>query len=635
MPAPDFDIYEYLEQHRNKELLRFITCGSVDDGKSTLIGRLLYDTQQVFEDQLAAVERDSRKYGTTGEAPDLALLVDGLQAEREQGITIDVAYRYFTTEARKYIIADTPGHEQYTRNMVTGASTAELAIVLVDARNGLQVQTRRHSYLVHLLGIRQVVVAVNKMDAVDYERGVFERIRDDYQAFANQLGIRDFRCIPVCALNGANVTRVGDEMPWYEGPTVLDALEHAPVHAHDLSRPMRFPVQYVNRTRSDFRGFCGTLVSGRIRKGDEIVALPSGKRSRIADIVLHQDSLDEARAGQAVTLTLADEIDISRGDVLVHADRLPRVAEAFDARMVWMQDRPLLPGRQYTLKLATSDLPATPETIHHRIDVNTLEHHPADKLELNEIGYCRFRAGRALVFDAYDSTPATGSFILIDRVSNLTVGAGMIVRPVTDALTDKSRNVVWHKQTVDKRARAAQKAQKPAVLWFTGLSGAGKSTVANALEKALFQRGHHSYLLDGDNVRHGLNRDLGFSDEDRVENIRRIGEVAKLMADSGLVVLTAFISPFRADRAMVRELMEDGEFIEIHVHAPLDVCESRDPKGLYAKARAGVIRNFTGIDSPYEPPESAEIVVDTSRLSVDECTEELLGYLKQRGILIG
>ncbi|MGB0513406.1 MAG: sulfate adenylyltransferase subunit CysN [Wenzhouxiangellaceae bacterium] len=635
MAAPDFDIHEYLEQHRSKELLRFITCGSVDDGKSTLIGRLLYDTRQVFEDQLAAVERDSRKYGTTGEAPDLALLVDGLQAEREQGITIDVAYRYFTTEARKYIIADTPGHEQYTRNMVTGASTAELAIVLVDARAGLQVQTRRHSYLVHLLGIRQVVVAVNKMDAVDYDRAAFERIRDEYTAFANQLGVRTFQCIPVCALNGANVTRASDEMPWYEGPTVLDALERAPVHAHDLSRPMRFPVQYVNRTRSDFRGFCGTLVSGRIRKGDQIVALPSGRRSRVADIVLQQNSLAEARAGQAVTLTLVDEIDISRGDVLVHADHLPRVAEAFDARVVWMHDRPLLPGRQYALKLASSDLPATPETIHHRIDVNTLEHHPADKLELNEIGYCRFRAGRSLVFDAYDSNPATGSFILIDRVSNLTVGAGMIVRPVTDALTDKSRNVVWHKQTVDKRARAAQKAQKPAVLWFTGLSGAGKSTVANALENALFQRGHHSYLLDGDNVRHGLNRDLGFSDEDRVENIRRIGEVAKLMADSGLVVLTAFISPFRADRAMVRELMEDGEFIEIHVHAPLDVCESRDPKGLYAKARAGVIRNFTGIDSPYEPPESPEIIVDTSRLSVDECTEELLGYLKQRGILIG
>jgi len=633
--AGDFDIGEYLEQHRNKELLRFITCGSVDDGKSTLIGRLLFDTKQVFEDQLAAVGKDSRKYGTTGEAPDLALLVDGLQAEREQGITIDVAYRYFTTEKRKFIIADTPGHEQYTRNMVTGASTADLAIVLIDARHGLQVQTRRHSYLVHMLGIRHVVVAINKMDAVDYDQQVFERIRADYEAFANQLGIEGFSCVPVCAINGANVTRDSDEMDWYEGPTVLDLLESSPVHEHDLDRAMRFPVQYVNRTRSDFRGFCGTLVSGRIAPGDEVVALPSGRRSKVAEIVEYGGPMGSARAGQAITLTLADEIDISRGDVLVHADRLPRVSELFDARVVWMNDRPLLPGRQYNLKLAASEVPATPEAIHHRIDVNTLEHHPAEQLELNEIGYCRIRASRALAFDAYDSNPATGAFILVDRVSNLTVGAGMIVRPVTDQLTDKSSNVTWHAQTVNKRARAQQKAQKSAVLWFTGLSGAGKSTVANALEKALFQRGHHSYLLDGDNVRHGLNRDLGFSDDDRVENIRRIGEVARLMADAGLVVLTAFISPFRADRAMVRELMEDGEFVEIHVDAPLDVCETRDPKGLYAKARAGVISNFTGIDSPYEPPEDAEIIVDTSKMSVDECVEELLAYLKRRGILIG
>ncbi|MGK7297418.1 MAG: sulfate adenylyltransferase subunit CysN [Candidatus Wenzhouxiangella sp. M2_3B_020] len=631
----NFDIHDYLEQHRNKELLRFITCGSVDDGKSTLIGRLLFDTKQVFEDQLAAVGRDSRKYGTTGEAPDLALLVDGLQAEREQGITIDVAYRYFTTEKRKFIIADTPGHEQYTRNMVTGASTADLAIVLVDARNGLQVQTRRHSYLVHLLGIRHVVVAVNKMDAVGYEQSVFDEIRDDYAAFANRLGIEHFECVPVCALNGANVTRASDEMDWYDGPTILDLLENTEVHAHDAERPMRFPVQYVNRTRSDFRGFCGMLVSGEVAVGDEVVALPSGRRSTVAEIIRYEGTQERAFAGEAITLTLSDEIDVSRGDVLVHADSLPRVSELFDARVVWMNDRPLLPGRQYNLKLATSEVPATPETIHHRIDVNTLEHHPADELELNEIGYCRIRTSRALAFDGYDSVPDTGSFILIDRVSNLTVGAGMIVRPVTDQLTDKSSNVVWHAQTVDKGSRARQKSQKPAVLWFTGLSGAGKSTVANALEKALFQRGHHSYLLDGDNVRHGLNRDLGFSDDDRVENIRRIGEVARLMADAGLVVLTAFISPFRADRAMVRELMEDGEFIEIHVDAPLDVCETRDPKGLYAKARAGVIRNFTGIDSPYEPPEDPEIVVDTSAMSVDECVEELLAYLKRRGILIG
>jgi len=631
----NFDIADYLEQHRTKELLRFITCGSVDDGKSTLIGRLLHDTRQVFEDQLAALERDSRKYGTTGEAPDLALLVDGLQAEREQGITIDVAYRYFTTERRKFIIADTPGHEQYTRNMVTGASTADLAVVLIDARSGLQVQTRRHSYLAHLLGIRHLVVAVNKMDAVDYSEAVFGAIGDDYAAFANQLGIEDFHLVPVCALNGANVTRRGEEMPWYSGPNVLELLETVEIQERDRARALRLPVQYVNRTRSDFRGYCGTVAAGALAVGDALVALPSGRKSRVRDILLGGQSIPRARAGQALTVTLDDEIDISRGDVLVHPERLPRVAEAFDARVVWMHDRPLLPGRQYSLKLACSELPATPESIHHRIDVNTLEHHPAGQLELNEIGYCRIRASRPLAFDAYDSSPATGSFILIDRVSNLTVGAGMIVRPVTDALTDKSANVTWHKQTVDKRSRAAQKAQKPAVLWFTGLSGAGKSTVANALEQALFRRGHHSYLLDGDNVRHGLNRDLGFSDDDRVENIRRIGEVARLMADAGLVVLTAFISPFRADRAMVRELMEDGEFVEIHVDAPLDVCEARDPKGLYARARAGVIRNFTGIDSPYEPPEAPEIVVDTARLSVDECVEELLAYLKRRGILIG
>ncbi len=630
-----FDIHEYLEQHRHKELLRFITCGSVDDGKSTLIGRLLFDTHQVFEDQLAAVDRDSRKYGTTGEAPDLALLVDGLQAEREQGITIDVAYRYFVTEKRKFIIADTPGHEQYTRNMVTGASTADLAIVLVDARNGVQVQTRRHSYLVHLLGIRQVLVAVNKMDAVGYDRQTFEDIRDDYAAFANQLGMQGHTCVPVCALNGANVTRKGDEMPWYDGPDLLELLETAPLHAEETGRPMRFPVQYVNRTRSDFRGFSGTLASGELVVGDEIVVLPSGKRSRVREILLYRDTLQRADAGQAVTVTLDDQIDISRGDMLVHPDRLPRVSELFDARVVWMHERPLLPGRQYNVKLAGGELPATPETIHHRVDVNTLEHHPAEELGLNEIGYCRLRASRALPFDAYDSIPGTGNFIVIDRVSNLTVGAGMITRPVTDQLADKSSNVVWHRQDVDKRSRAHQKSQKPAVLWFTGLSGAGKSTVANALERALFQRGHHSYLLDGDNVRHGLNRDLGFSDQDRVENIRRIGEVARLMADAGLVVLSAFISPFRADRAMVRELMEDGEFIEIHVDAPLEVCELRDPKGLYAKARAGVIHNFTGIDSPYEPPEAPEIAVDTSKLSVDECVDELLGYLKRRGILIG
>ena len=633
---PEFDIHQYLEQHRNKQLLRFITCGSVDDGKSTLIGRLLFDTQQVFDDQLAALGRDSRKYGTTGDAPDLALLVDGLQAEREQGITIDVAYRYFTTDKRKFIIADTPGHEQYTRNMVTGASTADLAVVLIDASAGLQVQTRRHTYLVHLLGIRRLIVAVNKMDCVDYQQAVFEQIQSDYAVFANQLGIEHFDCVPVCALNGANVTRTADEMPWYEGSSVLALLESAPIDSGvDADQPLRFPIQYVNRSSSSFRGFAGTLASGAIAVGDRVVALPSGSNSRVAEIVTFDGSLERAEAGQAVTLRLEDEIDISRGDWLVHDDALPRVSELFDARMVWMNDRPMLPGRQYDIKMACIEAPVTPELIHHRIDVNTLEHHPADHLELNEIGYCRLRAGRALTFDAFDRLPATGNFILIDRVSNLTVAAGMIVRPVTDELADKSKNVVWHELGIHKRARAQQKAQRSAVLWFTGLSGAGKSSVANALEQALFKRGHHSYLLDGDNVRHGLNRDLGFSDQDRIENIRRIGEVSRLMADAGLVVLSAFISPFRADRAMVRELMEDGEFIEIYIHASLETCEQRDPKGLYAKARAGVITNFTGIDSPYEPPEQPEVVIDTEKLSIDECVDELLVYLKRRGILIG
>ncbi|MDT8410697.1 MAG: sulfate adenylyltransferase subunit CysN [Wenzhouxiangellaceae bacterium] len=636
MSSVELDIGQYLDEHRNKDMLRFITCGSVDDGKSTLIGRLLFDTKQVFEDQLAAVGRDSRKYGTTGDAPDLALLVDGLQAEREQGITIDVAYRYFTTEKRKFIIADTPGHEQYTRNMVTGASRADLAIVLVDATRGVQVQTRRHSYLVHLLGIRHIIVAVNKMDAVDYDAEVFAGIRDDYATFARSLGIEHFECLPVCALNGANVSRRGaEEMPWYSGPSVLDLLDSVDIHEHERDLPLRFPVQYVNRTRSDFRGFCGTLASGRIACGDAVVALPSGRRSTIEGILGTAGPQTDAIPGQAITLKLADEIDISRGDVLVHPDRLPRVSDLFDARVVWMNDQPLLPGRQYNLKLACSELPATPENIYHRIDVNTLEHHPVEQLELNEIGYCRIRVGHPMAFDAYESMPATGAFILIDRVTNLTVGAGMIVRPATDQISDKSSNVVWHAQAVNKRSRALQKAQKPAVLWFTGLSGAGKSTVANALETALFQRGHHSYLLDGDNVRHGLNRDLGFSDDDRVENIRRIGEVARLMADAGLVVLSAFISPFRADRALVRELMEDGEFIEIHVDAPLATCESRDPKGLYAKARAGVIHNFTGIDSPYEAPEDPEIIINTHELGVEECVDELLAYLKRRGVLIG
>ncbi|MDZ7791001.1 MAG: sulfate adenylyltransferase subunit CysN [Xanthomonadales bacterium] len=629
----ELEIEKVLAADSKKDLLRFITCGSVDDGKSTLIGRLLFDSKQVYEDQLSAVTRDSRKWGTTGDEADLALLVDGLQSEREQGITIDVAYRYFATAKRKFIIADTPGHEQYTRNMATGASTADAAVILVDARKGIQTQTRRHSYIVSLLGIDKVIVAVNKMDLVDYDQARFDAICEDYRDFANKLEFGDVRFLPVAALGGDNVTKRGDNLAWFEGPTLIELLENLPINETLPEDEFRLPVQYVNRLSSDFRGFSGTISRGRIAPGEPVMVMPSGRQSRVERIVTFDGDLDSANAGQAITVTLADEIDISRGDLLVHPDSRARVAEALDARVVWMSDTPLLPGRQYDIKMGPKTLSAIPELVHHRIDVNSLEHQHVEQLGLNEIGLVRWRLGGPAAFDAYQEDRQTGAFVVVDRINNLTVGAGMIVRPVTDTLADKSRDVVWHEHKISKTQRAGQKAQRPAVLWFTGLSGAGKSSVANALEQALFQRGHHSYLLDGDNVRHGLNRDLGFTDEERVENIRRIGEVARLMADAGLVVLTAFISPFRSDRAMVRELMEPGEFVEIHVKASLEVCEQRDPKGLYAKARAGAIRHFTGIDSPYEPPEHAEIVVDTEKLSVEEGVDVVLEYLKRRGIL--
>jgi bifunctional enzyme CysN/CysC len=668
------DIETVLAEDSEKDLLRFITCGSVDDGKSTLIGRLLFDSKQVYEDQLAAVDRDSKKWGTQGDAADLALLVDGLQSEREQGITIDVAYRYFSTARRKFIIADTPGHEQYTRNMATGASTAELAVILVDASKGVQTQTRRHSFITSLLGIRQVIVAVNKMDLVDFDQDRFATIEAEYRAFANKLNFETVHCVPVAALGGDNVTVQGENLDWFEGPTLLELLETLPAgvmgsrsgdrshgasggdpdaggsgfqaasaepdgasrsgdRSHEKMGDFRLPVQYVNRHSSDFRGFAGTIAGGSVSVDDPVMVMPTGRQSRAARIVTFDGDIERADTGQAVTLTLADEIDISRGDLLVHPDERARVADALDARVVWMADSPLLPGRQYDIKMGPRTLSAIPELVHHRIDVNTLEHQHVDQLELNEIGLIRWRLSASAAFDSYERNRHTGAFIVIDRITNLTVGAGMIVRPVTDTLADKSQNVVWHEHKITKTQRAGQKAQKPAVLWFTGLSGAGKSSVANALEQALFQRGHHSYLLDGDNVRHGLNRDLGFTDEDRVENIRRVGEVARLMADSGLVVLTAFISPFRSDRAMVRELMESGEFIEVYVKASLETCEDRDPKGLYAKARAGAIKHFTGIDSPYEQPNNAEIVVDTEQLSVEEAVDEVLEFLKRKGIL--
>ncbi|MEN1727903.1 MAG: sulfate adenylyltransferase subunit CysN [Pseudomonadota bacterium] len=628
------DIESLLKQHADKDLLRFITCGSVDDGKSTLIGRLLLESKQVYEDQLAAVQRDSRKWGTQGDDADLALLVDGLQSEREQGITIDVAYRYFSTPKRKFIIADTPGHEQYTRNMATGASTADAAVILVDARSGLQTQTRRHSFIVSLLGIRHVIVAINKMDLIDHSQDRFDSIVADYRAFANKLGVGHVHCLPVVALDGDNVLERSDKLSWYQGRTLIELLESIPLGDEASSADFRFPVQYVNRHSESFRGFAGTVASGRIAVGEGVMAMPSGRQSRIERIVTFDGDQQSAMAGQAVTVTLADEIDLSRGDMLVRPEARPRIAEGLDARLVWMADTPLNPGRQYDLRFATSTVAATPQLIHHQIDVNSLEHHHVDELGLNDIGLVRWGLSKPTAFDAYGEHRQTGSFAVIDRISNLTVGAGMIVRPVTDELADKSSNVVWHEHRIAKIQRAGQKSQRPAVLWFTGLSGAGKSSVANALEQALFQRGYHSYLLDGDNVRHGLNRDLGFTDEDRVENIRRIGEVARLMADAGLVVLSAFISPFRADRELVRELMEPGEFVEIHVDASLATCESRDPKGLYAKARAGAIKHFTGIDSPYEAPDKPEIVLDTETLSIEESVDALIDYLKQRQILV-
>ena len=627
------DIQSYLIQHEHKELLRFLTCGSVDDGKSTLIGRLLHDSKTVYEDQLAAVSADSGKFGTTGEEPDLALLVDGLQSEREQGITIDVAYRYFSTDKRKFIIADTPGHEQYTRNTVTGASTADLAVILIDARKGVLTQTKRHSFIVSLLNIRQVIVAVNKMDLMDYRQAVFDEIRRDYEAFAERLELLNLHFVPISALKGDNVVEVSHHMPWYKGGTLMGLLETVDIAAERGVDDMRFPVQYVNRPHAGFRGYCGTVASGTVHKGDEVMVLPSRKTSRVTSIIMYDGGLERAVSPQAITLTLEDELDISRGDMLVHPDSAPSVGRGLDAHLVWMSETPMLPGKPYDLKLGPKTTRGTVERIHHRININTLESQEAGELGLNEIALCRLTLAESAPFDAYRALPHTGSFILIDRLTNATVGAGMIHKGVATTRSDRAANVTRHEHRVGKALRANQKGQKPCVLWFTGLSGSGKSTLSNALEGRLFEMGYHSYLLDGDNVRHGLNKDLGFSDEDRVENIRRIGELAKLFVDAGLIVLTAFISPFRSDREMVRALVDAEEFIEIHVNAPLEVCERRDPKGLYAKARQGQIANFTGIDSPYEPPMKPEITLYTERESVEEGVEKIVAYLKDRRLL--
>ena len=622
------DIEAYLAAHEEKTMLRFITCGSVDDGKSTLIGRLLYDSKMIFDDQLSALEAASKKSGTQGEAIDFALLVDGLAAEREQGITIDVAYRFFATEKRKFIVADTPGHEQYTRNMVTGASTADLAVLLVDARQGILTQTRRHAYLVHLLGIKHIVLAVNKMDLVDFDQMRFDEIVADFTHFAANLEMTPPLAIPISGLAGDNITQKSANTPWYAGPALLPHLETVEL-AEDAAQqaPFAMPVQWVNRPNLDFRGFSGRLAGGTVKPGDKVRIVPSGKTSTIASIVTmaadaSQCDLAEAVAGQSVTLTLKDEIDCSRGDVIAAADNPPLAADRFEASLVWMDETEMLPGRAYELRIGTQAVSARIQVPKYAVNVNNMEHLAAASLGLNEIGVVELATDRPVVFAPFADSQKLGSFVLIDNLTNATVAAGMLHFSLR-----RAHNIHWQAVDVDRAAHAALKGQQPKILWFTGLSGSGKSTIANALEKKLHANGKHTFLLDGDNVRHGLNKDLGFTDADRIENIRRIGEVAKLMTDAGLIVLTAFISPFRAERDMVRALVPAGDFIEVHVDTPLDLAERRDVKGLYKKARAGTLKNFTGIDSPYEPPETPEIVVNTTELSADEAADVIIAYL--------
>jgi len=622
------DTEDYLLRQSDKDLLRFITCGSVDDGKSTLIGRLLFDSKQLFEDQLAALGQDSKRWGTTGEEVDLALLVDGLAAEREQGITIDVAYRFFASEKRKFIVADTPGHEQYTRNMATGASTAELAVLLVDARKGVLTQTRRHSFIVSLLGIRQVVLAVNKMDLVDFAEERFEEIVADYRRFAEGLGFETITCIPLSAKEGDNVIAASERTSWYRGPSLLQALDEAPVGRDQRDRPFRLPVQWVNRPNLDFRGYSGTITGGRLRPGDKVVVLPSARTSTVEKIVAWEGELEEAVAGQAVTLCLADEVDVSRGDVIATAEARPEVADQFAAHIVWMSEQPLLPGRKLLLQVGPKQVSAQVTDIKHAVNVNTMEHTAAKQLELNEIAVCNLATDQPIAFAPYAEEREGGGFVLIDRMTNATVGCGMI-----DFALRRAANVHWQDISVDKSARATIKSQQPCVLWFTGLSGSGKSTVANAVEKKLLALGNHSYLLDGDNVRHGLNKDLGFTDADRVENIRRVGETAKLFVDAGLIVLVSFISPFRSERQMARELVGEAEFLEIFVDTPLEVCEARDPKGLYRKARAGQLANFTGIDSPYEAPEHPDMRLEGDAAPAEALADRVIDELRRRGVV--
>ncbi|MFN3354140.1 MAG: sulfate adenylyltransferase subunit CysN [Brevundimonas sp.] len=621
------DIEGYLETHRTKDLLRFITCGSVDDGKSTLIGRLLYDARMIFSDQLAALEADSRKVGTQGRNIDFALLVDGLAAEREQGITIDVAYRFFATEKRKFIVADCPGHEQYTRNMVTGASTADAAVILVDARQGVLTQTRRHAFLVSLLGIRHIVLAVNKMDMVDWSRGRFDAIVAEFGEIAASLNIDRVHALPLSALHGDNVLEKSARSPWYAGPALMTLLESLPLKDDARDAAFRLPVQWVSRPSSDFRGFAGLVSSGEVRPGDAIRVLPSGKTARVARILGGDGDLPFARSGQSVILTLDVEIDVSRGDVLASAANPPEVADQFECALVWMDEAAMLPGRPYLLKLASKTVGASVTEIKHQVDVNTLEARPAKRLDLNGIAVCNISLDQPVAFEPYDVDRDLGGFIIIDRLSNRTAGAGMLRFALR-----RSHNIHWQALSVDKAARAALKGQRGRVLWLTGLSGAGKSTIADLVEKRLHADGRHTYLLDGDNVRHGLNRDLGFTDEDRVENIRRVAEVARLMVDAGLIVLVSFISPFRAERRLARDLLGPGEFVEVFVDAPLEVAEARDPKGLYRKARAGELANFTGVDSPYERPDAAEIVIDTTAETAGRAAERIVAWLDENPV---
>ncbi|MEM5502312.1 sulfate adenylyltransferase subunit CysN [Ahrensia kielensis] len=623
------DIHAYLKSHEEKSLLRFITCGSVDDGKSTLIGRLLYESKMIFEDQLASLEADSKKSGTQGDQIDFALLVDGLASEREQGITIDVAYRFFSTEKRKFIVADTPGHEQYTRNMATGASTADLAIILIDARKGILTQTRRHSFIASSVGIRNVVLAVNKMDLVDYDQQTFNDIDVAYRAFAETLNA-DFNImtIPLSALAGDNVVERGENLCWYSGPTLMQHLEDVAIDEVDQALPFRLPVQWVNRPNLDFRGFAGQIAGGTIKPGDKIKVLPSAKESTVKSIVTMDGELDEAVAGQSITLTLNDEIDISRGDLICKAEQPAEIGSQFEAKIIWMSDEKMFPGRTYIMKCGTSNAQATLATPKYKIDVNTMAHEATRNLMLNEIGICNVSLDRNIAFDPYSANRETGGFILIDKMSNATVGMGML-----NFALRRSANVHWQATEVNKEARASLKGQKPCVLWFTGLSGSGKSTIANVLEKKLTSAGYHTMLLDGDNVRHGLNKDLGFTDTDRVENVRRVAEVSALMVDAGLITLVSFISPFEAERRMARAMVKEGEFIEVHVDTPLSVAEERDVKGLYKKARAGEIKNFTGIDSAYEVPENADMTVNTTSLTAEQSADAIIADLTKRGII--